>query len=97
MGIDNQDFFTILAGLRKPLYLHDLAVLKQFGDTGFKLTQSRCVRNKGVESPEKQYVPKGSVNEEKLDNNIARARSNIGILATVDIESISTADSRNFR
>lgn len=99
MGIDNQDFFTILAGLRKPLYLHDLAVLKQFGDTGFKLTQSRCVRNKGVESPEKQYVPKGSVNEEKLDNNIARARSKVreyGLCNLWSLFGTFTIDSQKF-
>lgn len=77
METDNRDFRDILVGLRKPLYVRNLAILKQFGDTAFKLTQSRCVRNKGVESPEKQYVPKGSVNSEKLDNNIARARSKV--------------------
>lgn len=77
METDNRDFRDILVGLRKPLYVYDLAILKQYGDTAFKLTRSRCVRNKGVESPEKLYVPKGSVNEEKLDNNIARSRSKV--------------------
>lgn len=77
METDNRNFRDILVGLRKPLYVHNLAILKKYGDTAFKLTQSRCVRNKGVESPEKHYVPKGSVNEEKLDSNIARARSKV--------------------
>lgn len=77
METDNQNFRDIFVGLRKPLYVHNLAILKQFGDIAFKLTQSRCVRNKGVESPERHYISKGSVNEEKLDNNIARSRSKV--------------------
>lgn len=77
METDNLDYLGILSGLRKPLYVRNLAILKQFGDTAFKLTQSRCVRNKGVEIPEKHFVSKGSVNDEKLDSNISRSRSKV--------------------
>lgn len=77
MDTDNFDYHSILSGLRKPLFVRDLAILKKFGDSSFKLTQSLCVRNKGVEVPAKQYVLKGSVNDEKLDSNISRSRSKV--------------------
>lgn len=65
-----------LAQLRKPLYVRDLAILKSFDGLKYKLTRSSCVRNKGVED-DRPHPQKGTVNEEKLSNNIIRARNKV--------------------
>ena len=49
----------------------NIATLKQYGDH-FKIAQLKAIRNRGVEIP---YTEKNSVNAEKLENNIVRARS----------------------
>ena len=64
-----------ISRLRMPLYTRNVAILRSFGDYEFKLTRCRCVRTKGVELPEGFYKEKGSVNDKKLMDNIARARS----------------------
>lgn len=61
--------------LRAPAYTYNLSTLKQFGTVGFKLVQMACVRTRGVEL--ECPPPKGSVNCEKLSNNIVRARSKV--------------------
>ncbi len=61
---------------RQPLYLNDVAILKQYGDDLFKIVQCKSIRNKGIEM-DGAYVKKGSVNDEKLSNNITRARSTV--------------------
>lgn len=65
-----------LARLRQPLYLRNVAFLKAYGNTGFKLVQCKSVRNKGVVD-DRPNVKKNTVNETKLSSNISRARSRI--------------------
>lgn len=60
-------------------YLHDVAVLKDYGGRGCKLIVFKSLRQKGFEDDKKRS--KGSVNEEKLDENIIRARSRVFELA----------------
>ena len=63
-----------LARLRKPLYVRDVAILKSYDGVVYKLTQSSCIRNKGV-LDDRPRPEKGTVNYEKLSNNISRARN----------------------
>lgn len=57
------------------LYLHDVAVLKRYGDRKFKLTYfKQGLRQKGFES---KIERRTGVNDEKLDVNISRARSKV--------------------
>lgn len=55
-------------------YTQNLATLKQYGTSRYKLTLMSCVANAGIERP---YVKKNSVNISKLENNICRARSKV--------------------
>ena len=65
-----------LMRLRKPLYLRDVAILKSYDGVSYKLTRSSCIRNKGVED-DRPRSQKGTVNDEKLSNNIIRARNKV--------------------
>jgi len=60
-------------------YKSDVAVLKDYGGRGCKLILFKTLRTKGFEDIERPG--KGSVNDDKLDNNICRARSEIFELA----------------
>jgi len=60
------------------LYENDVAILKKYGNKS-KLTLCRVLRKKGFDN--KASFIKGTVNEEKLDNNISRTRSTIFELA----------------
>jgi len=60
-------------------YKSDVVVLKDYGGRGCKMILFKTLRTKGFEDVEKPQ--KGSVNDEKLDNNIFRARSEIFELA----------------
>lgn len=60
-------------------YLHDLTFLQVFGNQKIKLVTCNCVRNSGVEDDNEKRV--SGVNDCKLDNNIARARSSLLELA----------------
>lgn len=63
-----------LQALKSAPYVYNLSILKQVGDN-FKITQMNCVRAQGVELDD---VPaKGTVNQDKLANNIVRARSTV--------------------
>ena len=66
-----------ISRLRKPLFTRNVAVLRSFGGYEFKLTRCWCIRTKGVELPDGFYKKKGSVNDKKLMDNIARARSRV--------------------
>lgn len=63
-----------LQGLREPLYLHNVSILKQIGND-YKITQIKTLRNKGVELD--NYVPKNTINNQKLFNNIVRAKTTV--------------------
>ena len=60
--------------LRATAYTRDLALLKQIG-SDYKLVEMRCVRTRGVELDDPPA--KGSVNKDKLANNVVRARSKV--------------------
>lgn len=58
------------------LYLPDMAILKKYGSDKLKLTYFKSgLRQKGIEIDNK--VERGTVNDEKLDNNIVRAKSKV--------------------
>ena len=58
------------------LYENDVVTVKQLGEKYIKVTYLSSCRIKGMEEDsEREYVPKSSVNTEKLDNNISRAKS----------------------
>ena len=52
----------------------NVAILREYKPYLHKLTLCRAIRKKGFET---EIVPKGSVNDDKLDNNISRARAKI--------------------
>lgn len=57
------------------MYDYDIAILKRYNKTKYKLTVHRVIRKKGLEVP--KIKPKCTVNTEKLENNISRAKSKI--------------------
>lgn len=62
--------------LKEPLYLQNQAKFKIYGKSLYKLIRFNSLRNSNVDA-EITYNPKGTVNDEKLDNNISRARSKV--------------------
>lgn len=56
-------------------YQHDVAILKNYNGK-YKLTLHKTLKTKGLEI-DRHYSPKGTVNDEKLDVNIIRAKSRI--------------------
>lgn len=62
-------------------YKSNQAILKDFGGLFFKLTAFKVLRTNGIEDDVKKR-PKGSVNDEKLQENISRARATIFELAS---------------
>lgn len=62
-----------LQSIQEPLYLRNIAVLKKYGNSGYQLTQMNVLRNKDANC--ENYTEKGTVNTEKLQNNIVRSRS----------------------
>lgn len=59
------------------LYERDVLVLKKYSESKYKLTLHNILRRKGFECEDFKYSQKGSVNDEKLENNIIRARNKI--------------------
>jgi hypothetical protein len=63
-------------------YQYDVTTLKAYGDNKYKLTKHKCLMTKGLDFDECKYKSeKGSVNDEKIDVNITRAKSKIYELA----------------
>lgn len=62
--------------VRDSLYDYDVAVLKKYDDKHYKLTVHRALMKKGLEVPRKHNT-KCSINTEKLECNISRAKSKI--------------------
>lgn len=60
-------------------YLYDICILKDYGGE-LKLTHHNALRQSGLENAF-NYSPKGSVNSEKTDQNISRAKSRVFELA----------------
>lgn len=65
-----------LRKLQKPLYDYNIGILKDFGYS-YKYIVCRALRNSNLDFDSLHYEPKGSVNSEKLDNNISRARNKV--------------------
>lgn len=57
-------------------YDFDIVTVKQLGDHTVKATYTSACRSKGFEDM-KSYAKKGSVNTEKLNNNIVRAKTSV--------------------
>ena len=66
-----------LQSLKVPPYQYNVAILKSYDGRAFKLSRCKCVRTKGIELSVGSYVEKCTVNDEKLSNNIIRARSTV--------------------
>lgn len=62
-------------------YLADYGILRSFNGTKFKLVSINCYRQAGIEDEERKYTEKGTANDEKLSNNLSRARSRVFELA----------------
>jgi hypothetical protein len=62
-------------------YKPNQAILKKYNDEKYKLTLFKSLRTCGVEDDEFERPEKGSINDEKLENNISRARAKIFELA----------------
>lgn len=61
-------------------YKVNQAILKDYGGKFLKLTCFKCLRTNGIEETRKR--PKGTVNDEKLVENISRARATVFELST---------------
>ena len=63
-------------------YINDYGILRDYNGNGFKLVSLACYRQRGFEDEERKYTPKLSAgNEEKLQNNLSRAKKTIHELA----------------
>lgn len=62
---------------RGQLYQPDIATLKDYNGKKFKLTVHKFMRSAGFEDDSKVKAEKGTVNDEKLQQNISRARSKL--------------------
>lgn len=60
----------------RDLYDHDITTVKQFGEHTVKVTYTPVCRAAGIED-DRPKSRKGTVNDEKLANNLARARSKV--------------------
>lgn len=58
-------------------YTYDQTFLKVYSDKQIKLSRLAVCRTSGYEDDEKKVVRKGSVNDEKLLNNVSRAKSRV--------------------
>lgn len=72
-----QGFSPIFLGVSK--YEYDLTTVRDYNGR-LKLVRHNALRNKGLEAVT-QRSPKGSISDEKRDNNIARAKSRVFELA----------------
>ena len=61
--------------LREPKYKYNQAVVKDYGGVALRFSQHRTLRTRDIECDDDIRPEKGSVNDEKLDNNLSRARS----------------------
>lgn len=60
----------------KKVYETDVTILKKYGNQLLKITNLKGVRNPGFEI-DRNFSLRGSVNDEKLDCNISRARQKV--------------------
>lgn len=62
-------------------YKMNQAILKDYGGMKYKLTNLKYLRTSGLDYQEKKFSPKGTVNTEKLTENISRAKATVMELA----------------
>ena len=62
-------------------YIADYGILRSYNGTKFKLVSMNCYRQAGIEDGTRRYTEKGKANEEKLSNNLSRARARVFELA----------------
>lgn len=67
--------------LKEQKYKRNQAILKNYGNRKLRITHFNTLRTSGIEDKNKKYTTKGSVNKEKLEENIIRAKSKIYELA----------------
>ena len=64
--------------LKSPLYDYNICVLKKYNDNNFKITRHKVLRRSGLEVDDDfSFSAKGTVNDEKMLQNISRAKSKI--------------------
>ena len=57
-------------------YIRDVFTVKQYGEHTVKIAYCSTIREKGWED-DRQHAAKGSVNTDKLENNLSRAKSTV--------------------
>lgn len=83
-------------------FLYNKPYVKKFGSDGnfmYKITIMKCVKNSSVESVQKNFSSKGSVNDFKLAENVSRAKNKIFELAfcnSWDFFFTGTLDSKKY-
>ena len=63
--------------LCEPKYKRNIVIIKDYGGKSIRMSQHSVLRTKGIECPSEPPPPKGSVNDEKLDNNISRVKAKL--------------------
>lgn len=64
--------------LKSPLYDYNICVLKKYNENTFKITRHKVLRRSGIEIDDNFSFPiRGTVNDEKMEQNISRAKSKI--------------------
>lgn len=61
--------------LKEPKYKRNVVIVEDYGGKYIKVTQCKTLRTKGLVCDDEPPIEKGSVNDEKLEVNIFRARS----------------------
>lgn len=67
---------------KKRQYINDYGILRQYGESAYKLVGLNCYCMKSTSGEERKYTPKGEAgNEQKLDNNLSRSKNRVLELA----------------
>jgi len=61
----------------EPKYKRGVVIVKDYGGKFIRVSQHSTLRTKGIVCDDEPPIEKGSVNDEKLDNNISRAKAMI--------------------
>lgn len=64
-------------GYSERYYKRDIGILKSYADESYKLTLMKTLKTKGQEKPKGKVPIVRGINQEKLSENISRARSKI--------------------
>lgn len=61
--------------LKEPKYKRGVVIIKDYGGKYIRVSQHSTLRTKGIVCDDEAPIEKGSVNDEKLDTNISRAKA----------------------